>query len=188
MKKSGSGFTIVELLVVVVVIAILAAITIVSYNGITQQAQNTQLLGKVDSYTKAIQLYKIQNGTYPSIDSSETDTVGYACVGSPASFPGDGTYQANQCYKSTTLNIKASAGLVSQLRTVVSNLPDAALPSVSNNDNSISIRGILYASASPNATAGLQYVINGDQNCARGTKAYNIPSYPGMTICTVSFS
>ena len=37
--NSNSGFTIVELLIVVVVIAILAAITIVSYNGITSNAR-----------------------------------------------------------------------------------------------------------------------------------------------------
>ncbi|NCO10935.1 prepilin-type N-terminal cleavage/methylation domain-containing protein, partial [Candidatus Saccharibacteria bacterium] len=36
--KRINGFTIVELLIVVVVIAILAAITLVSYNGITGQA------------------------------------------------------------------------------------------------------------------------------------------------------
>lgn len=38
-KKQKPGFTIVELLIVVVVIAILAAITIVSFNGITERAR-----------------------------------------------------------------------------------------------------------------------------------------------------
>ena len=36
-----NGFTIVELLIVVVVIAILAAITIVSYNGISNRAKSS---------------------------------------------------------------------------------------------------------------------------------------------------
>lgn len=39
MRKSVGGFTIVELLIVVVVIAILAAITIVAYNGISERAR-----------------------------------------------------------------------------------------------------------------------------------------------------
>lgn len=39
--KKQTGFTIVELLIVVVVIAILAAITIVAYNGISQRAKTT---------------------------------------------------------------------------------------------------------------------------------------------------
>ena len=38
---SSSAFTIVELLIVIVVIAILAAITLVSYNGITQRARDS---------------------------------------------------------------------------------------------------------------------------------------------------
>ncbi|MFZ1242596.1 MAG: prepilin-type N-terminal cleavage/methylation domain-containing protein [Candidatus Saccharimonas sp.] len=37
------GFTIVELLIVIVVIAILAAISIVNYNGIQQRVKNTIL-------------------------------------------------------------------------------------------------------------------------------------------------
>ena len=40
MRTSRSGFTIVELLIVIVVIAILAAISIVAYNGIQQRARN----------------------------------------------------------------------------------------------------------------------------------------------------
>lgn len=42
-RGRGKGFTIVELLIVVVVIAILAAITVVSYNGITAQAEDSAL-------------------------------------------------------------------------------------------------------------------------------------------------
>ena len=38
-RKLNQGFTIVELLIVVVVIAILAAITIIAYNGITTRTR-----------------------------------------------------------------------------------------------------------------------------------------------------
>ena len=41
--RMKSGFTIVELLIVVVVIAILATITIVAYNGIQNQAKDSAL-------------------------------------------------------------------------------------------------------------------------------------------------
>ncbi len=50
MNKSRSGFTIVELLIVIVVIAILAAISIVAYNGIQERAK----LSKVQSTLKEI--------------------------------------------------------------------------------------------------------------------------------------
>jgi prepilin-type N-terminal cleavage/methylation domain-containing protein len=59
------GFTIVELLVVIVVIAILAAITVIAYNGIQNRAKNTRTMNAVVAYTKAIKLYIVDNGTYP---------------------------------------------------------------------------------------------------------------------------
>jgi len=59
--KRASGFTIVELLIVVVVIAILAAITIVSYNGITSQAKEAARKSDLATWKKKSEIYKIQN-------------------------------------------------------------------------------------------------------------------------------
>lgn len=67
------GFTIVELLIVIVVIAILAAISIVAYNGIQQRASNTAIISAVNQTIKAVQLYYAQEGSYPL-------TGTYACV------------------------------------------------------------------------------------------------------------
>ncbi len=52
--QKQTGFTIVELLVVIVVIAILAAITIVSFNGIQKQAQDTKIKNDIAVITRAI--------------------------------------------------------------------------------------------------------------------------------------
>lgn len=59
------GFTIIELLIVIVVIAILAAITVVAYNGIQTRANNTQTIDAVKQFVKAYHLYAIDNGDYP---------------------------------------------------------------------------------------------------------------------------
>jgi prepilin-type N-terminal cleavage/methylation domain-containing protein len=69
MRKSTSGFTIVELLIVIVVIAILATISIVAYSGIQQRAHNTQTVSAVETYIKALHLYKADNGQYPPATS-----------------------------------------------------------------------------------------------------------------------
>jgi len=65
MRKTTSGFTIVELLIVIVVIAILAAISIVAYNGIQERARFASMRSDIASLNKAIQLYYADNGSYP---------------------------------------------------------------------------------------------------------------------------
>ena len=62
------GFTIVELLVVIVVIAILAAITIVAYNGVARQAKEASLKSDLEGAIKQLQMEKAERGVYP--DSS----------------------------------------------------------------------------------------------------------------------
>ena len=62
MRKSVTGFTIVELLIVVVVIAILATISIVAYSGIQSRAKHTQQVAEVDRIGRAIQLWIAENG------------------------------------------------------------------------------------------------------------------------------
>lgn len=65
-KNKQPGFTIVELLIVVVVIAILAAITIVSYNGIKNRAQDSKRLQDAQSIVTALEAYKTLIGVYPN--------------------------------------------------------------------------------------------------------------------------
>ena len=52
-----SGFTIVELLIVIVVIGILAAISIVAYNSVSAKARDSQRLQDVATINKALDMY-----------------------------------------------------------------------------------------------------------------------------------
>ncbi len=65
-KKLQQGFTIVELLIVVVVIGVLAAIVIVAYNGITASAHESAVQSDLANLAKKLEIYKVQNGVYPS--------------------------------------------------------------------------------------------------------------------------
>jgi len=61
----AKGFTIVELLIVIIVIAILAAITIASYNGITMRVYNVAVQGDLANIARQIEVYRAENDTYP---------------------------------------------------------------------------------------------------------------------------
>ena len=66
-KSKPQGFTIVELLIVIVVIAILAAITIVAYNGIQARARDTTRKEDLAQLSKATKLYSVDKGDYAQI-------------------------------------------------------------------------------------------------------------------------
>ncbi len=74
MKLGGSyqrkqrGFTIVELLIVIVVIGILAAITIVAYNGIQNRAKVAALQSNLQQAAKKLEAYKITNNDLYPVD------------------------------------------------------------------------------------------------------------------------
>jgi len=65
-KHLSSAFTIVELLVVIVVIAILAAITIVAYSGVTSQATVSSLKSDLDNAAKILKMDHITNAAFPA--------------------------------------------------------------------------------------------------------------------------
>lgn len=69
MSKS-SAFTIVELLIVVVIIGILAAITIVSYSGITQKAVGATLRSDLTNASKKLNMYNVLYSAYPTAMTS----------------------------------------------------------------------------------------------------------------------
>jgi len=67
-KDKQKGFTIVELLVVIVVIGILAAITIVSYTGITARAKLASAQQTVNNIVSKAEVYALDGSTllYPA--------------------------------------------------------------------------------------------------------------------------
>jgi len=60
-----TGFTIVELLIVIVVIAILAAISIVAYTGIQNRTHDTAVQSDLRNIGQALQVYHLDAGSYP---------------------------------------------------------------------------------------------------------------------------
>jgi prepilin-type N-terminal cleavage/methylation domain-containing protein len=65
--KKQQGFTIVELLIVIVVIGILATLVIVTFTGIQQKARNTKRQTDINALDSHIEAFYAQNGYYPTL-------------------------------------------------------------------------------------------------------------------------
>lgn len=146
-----NGFTIVELLIVVVVIAILAAITIVSYNGISQRAYNSQILSGVQQYYKAIESYKALNGRYPPTTEEQAGNVAVTltCLGTG--------YTGSACGTVTGRAITEDALFNSSMQSVIGGTPPAI------GKNAIQVGGESFSGA----------VYGGDETwCSKSSTCY----------------
>jgi len=77
MKIKNRGFTIVELLVVIVVIGILAAIIIISYVGVSQRAIASSLQSDLTNSSNKLKMYQVEHGSYPQMMTSTDGNVTY---------------------------------------------------------------------------------------------------------------
>ena len=81
------GFTIVELLIVIVIIAILAAITLVAYNGITARAHSSAAASAAQTVQQKAEAYNAENSNYPTATSKfGTDSTTSFYIGSAVNF------------------------------------------------------------------------------------------------------
>ena len=129
------GFTIVELLIVIIVIAILAAIVIVAYQGITQKADNSRIMAAARFYQKALTAYAADHGgAWP--------TAGTVCLG-------DG-YPSGQCWNGTNGTYSVNAGV------------DAALAPYLNGPKPTPSTRVLQITTAPDYRLGILF--NSSQN------------------------
>ena len=66
-SNKTKGFTLVELLIVIVVIAILAAISIAAYNGVSNKARDGERLASARDIINAAAVYNSEKGHWPTI-------------------------------------------------------------------------------------------------------------------------
>jgi general secretion pathway protein G len=80
-KFTEQGFTLIEIMVVVIIMGILASYVAVRLTGQTEEARRTQAKTQIATLETALELYKLHNGSYPSTEQGlqalvEPPTVG----------------------------------------------------------------------------------------------------------------
>jgi len=73
-KKDHSGFTLIELLVTISIIAVLSAVIFVTFNDAREQARDKARTTTLKEVQLALEMYRAQNGNYPSAGCSVSDT------------------------------------------------------------------------------------------------------------------
>ncbi len=75
-NKRNKGFTLIELLVVISIIGMLSSVVLVSLQSARVKARETKLFVEVKELQKALELYRLDNGSYPGGGS----WYSYTCV------------------------------------------------------------------------------------------------------------
>jgi len=108
MKKTQSGFTLIELMIVVAIIGILAAVAIPQYQNYIARSQVSRVVGEISALKTATE-EKLMRGDYPGADGTDlgyttSNLISGLAVSFPAAGLGAGTIIA-------TLGTDASAGI-----------------------------------------------------------------------------
>lgn len=166
------GFTLVELLIVIVVIGILAAITIVAYNGVQTKAENSKTLSAVTAWAKTIRMYHIETGNWPDTNS---------CLGSSTTYTD--TY-SGRCWPSETSGWIVQPAFLSELQSYTGN----SFPEPSNkniNTDTSQYRGAMFYRAS-STDIRIYVELLGTTTCPSISglgSAFSGVTYPGGRSC-----
>jgi general secretion pathway protein G len=83
-RSAASAFTLVEILIVVIILGILAAIVIPQFTNASQNARESSLQSTLQTLRSQIQLYKLQHGdTLPDLTSNWDALTGSSSYGNP---------------------------------------------------------------------------------------------------------
>ena len=83
MKQIQKGFTLIELMIVVAIIGILAAVAIPQYQDYTVKAKLSKVSGFAEPIKTALALYNQEQGGFPINDATPWTTIGLSAAPSP---------------------------------------------------------------------------------------------------------
>jgi prepilin-type N-terminal cleavage/methylation domain-containing protein len=175
---NSPGFTIVELLIVIIVIAILATLVITAYNGVQEKAENTKTIAAVRSYVNAIDQYAVDNGEYPPFSS-------YPCLGEGYSngcgtIVGDSLWSVGHAGNSNSFNDTLGPYFSG------GKIPLPSTKAITTEDGAHQVVGAHYDNNG--TSAFIKYYLEGNVDCGNpGIKATHTNGDDNTSLCQINF-
>jgi len=180
-KRQQNGFTIVELLIVIVVIGILAAISTVAFNGIQTRAENTKTLTALRTYGQALATFKSDNGRYPI--TPVVSCFGDRSTNNPCGSTPTGTVTDATCYNLASYTTQSN--FTTDMKSILGeNLPQTSSQKMKCSNGEAT--GALYYSPD-GAAVIVYYFLRGNQPCnANGFTQASRAVVNDTTFCNVT--
>ena len=174
-QSKQMGFTVVELLIVVVIIAILATVTIISYVGAQTRGENAKTVQTVNQYLKAITLYATQNNLYPVATT-------WPCLGATASCAK--MSGATSCFG--VGSAVTNAAFNTTIQPILGAIPEPSAQTMNCAGNSY--KGAFYNKndTSGGKSAQVYYFLRGNQQCNTPYGIATKQQQDDTTLCVVN--
>jgi prepilin-type N-terminal cleavage/methylation domain-containing protein len=174
--KKQHGFTIVELLIVIVVIGILAAITIVAYNGVQNKAKIATVSTDLSGAAQQLAVYEVDAGSYPATLAAANNGQGIkASAGTTYQYTATGS---SYCLTATngTISYKISSDATSPTAGGCAGHGVGGIAAVTNLVTNPSFESGIASNYSPYNSAPLAILSSG---CYAGTKCASVDTAAG---------
>lgn len=182
-SQHPKGFTIIELLIVVVVIGILATLVITTFAGAQRKARNVKTLSNVKQYYNMIEAYSTLHGYYPASPTEGTDNIAMVCLGLGYANGSCGTITGTQVFESEDFMEELSTALGTGGSQQSVNSVDGAV----GNENfvgaayGIDITGVYGGSRGRT----IQWFLEGENQDCTISRSYAYNTESGNTACEI---
>jgi prepilin-type N-terminal cleavage/methylation domain-containing protein len=181
MWAKQKGFTIVELLIVIVVIAILAAISVVAYNGIQARSENTKTVQGVAQYVKIFNMYATTYGVYPTsvVPPAAPPANLWTCLPYSTSTCASSSSTPSSCFGLNTTG--TNTAFESELKKVASSLPSLS-DKGSECSSTQTFQGVIVLIHNSGKSVQIHFPQRGDVSCPSiGGAVYNSRMFSANT-------